>query len=213
MSKEVTKKQIGSIVTLLVAGKVPFEDAKEFINKYKNVPSEKRWKQDHSTKEDCYRIHVSYAELPGVAALEKKFMGKGSVSSLFDGRMWSRHKSCAKIDETPGDREFLVAEVPTEFLNKQTDSVRDALAVRLGLGGWRFAIETEAVEFMEARPTPQLKSLICALGSSAFGDDGLQSVAVLLVGNDTRILTGYWLGRELHYFVSLLLVRKASLAL
>ncbi|QQR60323.1 hypothetical protein IPH19_02800 [Candidatus Uhrbacteria bacterium] len=46
MDKQVTKEQIGSIVALLVAGKVPFEDAQGFINRYKKASSKKSRKQE-----------------------------------------------------------------------------------------------------------------------------------------------------------------------
>jgi len=46
MDREITKAQIGSIVTLLVAGKVPFDEAQVFIDKYKNLPSKKKRKRE-----------------------------------------------------------------------------------------------------------------------------------------------------------------------
>lgn len=56
MSKEVTKEQIGSIVALLVAGKVPFEDAQGFIDKYKDIPSAKKKRKLQDA--DHYLINV-----------------------------------------------------------------------------------------------------------------------------------------------------------
>jgi hypothetical protein len=45
MDKQVTKGQIGSIVALLVAGKVPHDDAQAFVDKYKTAPSKKKRKR------------------------------------------------------------------------------------------------------------------------------------------------------------------------
>ena len=42
MDREITKQQIGSVVALLVAGKVPYDVAQGFIDKYRDVPSKKK---------------------------------------------------------------------------------------------------------------------------------------------------------------------------
>ena len=155
-----------------------------------------------------YRLHVSYAPLPGVAALEPKFSGKNSVSYLFDGRAWERHSSCVTIDEISGEREFLVAEVPEQFLGKRIDAVWNDLATHFDREGFRFAIETEAVEFSAAQPELQRKNWIYAIGSSALRDDGNRCVAVLFAFRRGRILGGGRVGRELDGGVRVLLVRK-----
>ncbi|MCR4256230.1 MAG: hypothetical protein NUW08_00830 [Candidatus Uhrbacteria bacterium] len=155
-----------------------------------------------------YRIHVSYTQLPGVAALEPKFSGKGSVSSLFDGRPWKRHSSCAKIDETPGERIFRLAEVPEEFLGKRIRDCEDELADYFDKLGERFVIETEAVEFADEDPEAQRKNWILALGSSALFDGGNRCVTMLYAYDRDRFLDDDWVGDVLDDGGRLLLVRK-----
>lgn len=58
MDKQVTKEQIGSIVALLVAGKVPFEDAQAFIDKYKESPSAKTRKRRRKLPQGDYLVNV-----------------------------------------------------------------------------------------------------------------------------------------------------------
>jgi len=155
-----------------------------------------------------YRVHVSYAKLPVMEELEKRFSGKDNVSSLFDGRPWERHSSCAKIDETPGEREFFVASVPKQFFSQRIDTIRDALAAHFGGLGYRFAIETEAVTFAAAQPGLPHQNWIYALGSSALSFDDDQYVALLLALDRGRVLRDRWLGGDLDSDDRLLLVRK-----
>lgn len=162
---------------------------------------------------DHYRIHVSYAKLPPIAELEKKFSGKNSVSRLFDGREWERHSSCAAIDETPGERNFRVAEIPAELLGKRIEDVWNELDAHFDREGYRFAIETEAVEFANAKPELQRKNWILARGSSALDGGVIRYVAVLGSRGRGRVLDGRWVGCVLLDDARLLLVRKASSAL
>lgn len=67
MDKQVTKEQIGSIVALLVAGKVPFEDAQAFIDRYKSMPSAKKGKLPVGH----YFIHVKSVANPTTTDLDK----------------------------------------------------------------------------------------------------------------------------------------------
>jgi len=155
-----------------------------------------------------YRVHVSYAKLPVMEELEKRFSGKDNVSSLFDGRPWERHSSCAKIDETPGEREFFVASVPTQFFSQRIDTIRDALAAHFGGLGYRFAIETEAVTFADAQPGLPHQNWIYALGSSARSVGDLQCVTVLFANGHNRFLGDDWIVDDLDSGCRLLLVRK-----
>lgn len=165
------------------------------------------------TKLDSYRFHVTYAPLPGIATLETRFSGEDSVSLLYDGREWTRHSTCVTIDQTPGEREFLLAEIPEQFLGMRIDDVRDDLAAHFGLKGFRFAIETEAVEFADAQPELLRKNWILALGSSALSGGGSQCVAVLFERDRDRILGDGWVGDELDGGDRVLLVRNVSSAL
>ncbi|MEI7512637.1 MAG: hypothetical protein WCK01_04235 [Candidatus Uhrbacteria bacterium] len=160
-----------------------------------------------------HRLHVSYAKLLGVKALEPEFSGKNSVSVLYDGREWTRHTSCAKIDQTPGERDFLVAEIPAEFLGKRIDTIEDALAECFHPPGFRFAIETEAVEFAHDHQQLYRKNWIYALGSSALFDGGRRGVAMLYADGRDCFLGGGWVGDGLHDSGRLLLVRKVSTTL
>lgn len=155
-----------------------------------------------------YRLRVGYAKL-GIKSLEEKFPDKDSVLRLFDGRLWERHSTCAAIDETPGDREFRVAEIPAKFLgNQRTDKILDALSDHFDLEGFRFAIEIEAIEFADALPNFSYENWIYAFGSSAAYDDGFRCVAVLGEGDRDRILKDFWVGGYLDDNDRLLLVRK-----
>ena len=157
---------------------------------------------------DRYRMHVTYAPLPRMSELEKRYSGKDSVSALFDGRAWKRHASCAEIDQTPSEREFWVAEVPHQFLGKAIHDCLDDIAAHFDALGYRFSIETEAVEFADANPELQRKNWIYALGSSALNDDGNQYVALLSAVGRGRILHVHWVALELYGRGRLLLVRK-----
>ncbi len=206
MDKTVTKQQIGSIVALLVAGKVPYEDTQAFIDRYKDAPSAKKRKRQNRLPPDCYHVHVSYAKHPGIVALEKRFSGKGSVSYLFDGREWDRHESCANIDTSPGERIFRVAEVPAEFIGQTISQARYDLAFGC-FEGERFAIEAEAIAFADAQPERQRRNHILALGSSAVDRDGYWCVTELraLAG---RTLGECWFAHRLDANDRLLLVRE-----
>ena len=67
-------------------------------------------------------VPVAYAAFPSFAELEKEF-GKGNVSDLFDGRAFQKHASCMDIDETPGDRIFLVKHFNREI--KSEDAIAE----------------------------------------------------------------------------------------
>ncbi|MEK7473733.1 MAG: hypothetical protein AAB668_03355 [Patescibacteria group bacterium] len=167
-----------------------------------------------SDPDKCRRVALEIVgRKPGpLAALEKKFSGEGSVSTLFDGRPWERHSSCANIDQ-PGKRTFRLAEVPEEFLGKRIIDCQDDLAVHFDKTGERFAIESEAVEFADEDPEAQRKNCILALGSSTLRVGDFRCVALLLADDRCRFLSDDWVGDRLRASDRLLLVRKASSAL
>lgn len=91
MEKQVSKEQIGSIVTLLVAGKVPHDEAQAFIDKYKDAPSAKKrkaaekpasiiqvWKERYPGRDQLFDellaplYGVRFAFRPAVADLEAR---------------------------------------------------------------------------------------------------------------------------------------------
>lgn len=154
-----------------------------------------------------YRIHVSYARLPGIEALERKYSGKASVSRLYDGRAWERHPSCVSIDETPGERIFWVDEVPEPYGGKPLREIWNKLATYYRKKGFRFAIEKEADAFADAMPNLQLQHWIRAIGVSATHDDGRECTPMLLAGGQHRMLGGGMIDCVLPAHRRLLLVR------
>lgn len=157
-----------------------------------------------------YRLLVTYTPLPDVATLKKMF--SKVYHNLFDGRAWTRHKSCAKIDETPGEREFLLAEIPADFLGKRIHTIEDDLFEHYDRLGYRFAIHVEAVEFANAEPELQRKNWIYALGSSTLGSyrDRSGQSFVTSLGEESleRVLCCSWTGLELDNNSRFLLIRK-----
>lgn len=90
MDKQVTKEQIGSIVTLLVAGKVPFKDAQDFINKYKSAPSAKK-NRDPITKDD-YPIQVTRVTNPTTSDLDSLY---AVLNECWDDQGHPENPNCA----------------------------------------------------------------------------------------------------------------------
>lgn len=131
-----------------------------------------------------YTVHVDYASLPSMTELEKQFSGKGSVSEIFDGRVWENHESCQEIDETPGEREFLVKHFGV-------DMTSDAVIAWGQENGYRVATYKEAIEFDAKSPVKHRKFWIAALGSSVLQDDH-RFVAGLNDGGLGHILVNRW---------------------
>ncbi len=154
-----------------------------------------------------FTVLVTYAKLPGIEALHKKFPGR-EVPLLYDGRTWTRHASCATIDETPGEREFIVADIPAEFRKQRVCSIENTLAEYLDRLGYRYAIETEAVEFADAQSDVLRENWIFALGSSASYRVDRQ-VAELDALPGGSVLGGYYVVNFV-YSARLLLVRKSA---
>ncbi len=158
-------------------------------------------REDHSLPIPHRRTKVSYVRFQGVKALEGKF------SRAFDHQTWERHLSCQSIDQTPGEREFVVARVPREFCGSPIDLVWDKLADHFHQRGYRFAIEIEALEFAEAYPEIHRKNWIYALGSSALANTHYRCVPVLNAIGCYSILSEFWSRRCLGEASRLLLVR------
>ena len=146
-----------------------------------------------------YRLHVFYAPLPSLAQLKEEF-GENNVSNLFDGRPWEKHASCEKMDETPGERDFLV-----KYWSRETES--EATILEMDALGYRPATHQEAYEFQKAHPDPQRQFPIVALGSFALHGD-LQYVAVLDSGSAGRVLGYDWFDGRWHARYRFLFVRK-----
>jgi hypothetical protein len=178
MSNNATVSQVAELVSQIARGKYTREEVQKLIEgKVEIIDRGGPAKQDN-----CYRLHVTY-KLPSLEELEKKY--DVGVSCLFDGRPWERHNSCKTIDETAGEREFLLAEVPEEFLGKKIDSIWDQLAEHFGKLGYRFVIPVELDAFGTAHPDLQRKNYILALGSSAL-DVGRDRCVAYLYHHDGK---------------------------
>jgi len=141
-------------------------------------------------------VPVGYAPLASFADLEKEF-GKGNVSEIFDGRSFQK---CAEIDETPGDRVFLV-----KHFNRETKS--EANIAEMDKLGYRPATHLEAYAFAKANPELQRQFWIVALGSFAVDGDG-QYVAMLRSDSVRRFLGNGWFVYGWYSARRFLFVRK-----
>jgi len=146
-----------------------------------------------------YLVPVSYAPLPSFSELEHEF-GKGNVSDIFDGRLFQKHASCCNIDETSGDKIFLV-----KYFGRETESENNI--AEMDKRGYRPATHIEAHAFQKVKPKLQRQFRIVALGSFAMGG-GRQCVAVLDGGSDGRIFGGCWFGSRWGAGRRFLFVRK-----
>ncbi len=149
--------------------------------------------------ENEYLVPVTYAPLPPFSELEQEF-GKGNVSNIFDGRPFQKHSSCENIDETPGDKVFLLKHFGRETRSEDNIAEMDKL-------GYRPATHIEAYAFQKKHPELQRKFWIVALGSFAmFGGD--RCVAVLNGGSGRRVFGDRWFGRGWCSSGRFLFVRK-----
>ena len=148
---------------------------------------------------DEYLVHVTYAPLPSFSELEQEF-GEGNVSNIFDGRPFQKHSSCENIDETPGDKVFLLKHFGRETQSEDNIAEMDKL-------GYRPATHIEAYAFQKKHPELQRKFWIVALGSFAMGDGG-RYVAVLRGGSGRRIFVSCWFGSGWGSGRRFLFVRK-----
>ncbi len=155
---------------------------------------------DRPFGENEYLVPVNYAPLPSRPELERDFSGENSVSVIFDGRPFQKHASCVGMDETPGDRIFLV-----EHFGREIES-EDAIT-EMDKQGYRPATHLEAIAFAKAHPEFQRQFWIVALGSFAM-DDGNRRVAVLGADGDGRFLSDGWFDRRWHAELRFLFLRK-----
>jgi hypothetical protein len=146
-----------------------------------------------------YLAHVDYAPLPSIAELEKEFEN-GYVANSFDGRAFCKHTSCASIDETPGDRVFLVK-------NFNRDIKLEDVIVEMDKQGYRPATHLEAYAFQRAYPKVQRKFWIMAPGSFVAGFDN-SCVAMLGCSDGCRDFTINSFGNERQPGDRFLFVRK-----
>ena len=148
-----------------------------------------------------YLVPVDYGPNPSKTDLEQnEFSGEGSVSVIFDGRSWEKHRSCIDMDETNGDRAMLV-----KHFDREIES--EVAIAEMDKEGYRPATEKEARAFAKAHPELQRQWWIVALGSFAMRGDDL-CVAVLGSGSGRRCLDDRWFGNGWHRSRRFLFVRK-----
>ncbi len=151
---------------------------------------------------DEYHVFVDYQMPRDKETLEVEF-SKGGVSELFYGNyVWQLHSSCADIEQTPSDLEFLVKHFNRSITSDEAINEMDKL-------GYRPATHLDAYAFAKAQPELQRKFWIVALGSSTLRR-GDRHVAVLAGDSDERLLYGRWLGLKWGATYRFLFVRKAS---
>lgn len=148
---------------------------------------------------DHYLVPVTYAALPSFADLEREY-GKDNVSDLFDGRPFQKHASCEGMDETPGDRVFLVKHFGRNTTSEANIAEMDKL-------GYRPATHLEAYAFAKAQPELQRQFWIVALGSFVLGEDG-RCVALMNGDSGRRLSSSYWSPRRWGSDFRFLFVRK-----
>ncbi len=193
MAQKASVGQVSELVSMIARGVYDSAFVQALIEKRPDVVPPSLTDLKH------YRLHVTYAILPCETDTDVFSAARKSI----------RHKSCASIDETPGEREFLIAEVPAQFQFESFEKIVDALAEHLDYLGYRFAIESEAVEFSRTLPEPQLKTHIYALGSTVLGlGDGHRFVSVLYMHYPGRTLLDYWSKVGIGGSSRLLLVRN-----
>lgn len=116
-------------------------------------------------KGEIYAAHVSYTS-KSIEELRKEC---DWISDVYDGRAWHRRPSCAGLSEVDGEREFLLATLPSYFLGKWIGSFQDELEAHVDELGYRFAVETEALSLARAHPSLLRAGYLLALGSVVAG--------------------------------------------
>lgn len=164
-----------------------------------------------------HRIRVARGPLPPFAALETEY-GKGNVSSLYDGRPWTKSKERLEHDVTDEEVEVLFKDFAPEIASGEIKLDADGYLeskdlIAWGISkGWIPADEKEAYGVSRDPKTCdlQLKNWLVALGSSALHDGGLRFVAVLRADDRGRILGGDWFGYGWGASYLVLFVRKSA---
>ena len=148
-----------------------------------------------------YRVFVDYTMPHDKETLEREFSQDG-VSLLFIGNYeWQLHPSCAKIDQTPGERIMLMKHFGH-------DTVSEPNIIEMGKLGYRPAIHLEAYAFAKANPKLQLQFHFVALGSSTMYEGGLCVAGLFSASHDRRIFGCYWRGTEWNSDDRFLFVRQ-----
>ncbi len=152
---------------------------------------------------DHYRVRVTYAPMPSMAALKKEW-GKDNVSVIFDGRQFSFHASCVGMDRTPGERTFYIHDAGGDWDSEEQIAWGAKQRSATAPNGYRPATHEETYEF--AKAYPELVDFV-GLGSFAVGV-GFRRVAHVWQGDGERIFGRGWFGDRWYRRRRVLLVSK-----
>lgn len=148
-----------------------------------------------------YLVYVDYNIPHNRVKLEAEFC-RGGVTELFYGDYeWQNHSSCAKIDQTPGNRVMFL-----KCFGCYTES--EANIVEMDKHGYRPATHLEEYAFAKVNRELQRQFRIVALGSFTMnGDD--RCVAALSGGSNRRCLYHHLFDHKWDPSFQFLFVRKA----
>ena len=156
--------------------------------------------KDQPLGKNEYRVHVTYTMPRSKKTLDREFSEDG-VSHLFYGtNQWRNHSSCAKMDQTPGERIMLLKHFDSNTTSEEN-------ITEMGKLGYGPATHLEAHAFAKTNPKLQRKFCIIALGSST-ERDGFRYVADVRNYSGKRILDERRFHDELDADDRFLFVRK-----
>ncbi len=201
MDREVSKEQIGTVVSIIVAGKAPYDVVQGFIDKYKDAPSRKRRKKGkNDLPPHHYRVTLGSTAMPTYADLKSAY---DWVSDAWDESKFKLelHESLRNVTPSMGDK--------VVFLKKFDRKTTSEKAIEWGKShGYRLSFPAEREAFSKANPDLQRKFWIVDLGSFIVVD-GDRGVPVLFVdGGGRRGLDVDWFDRGWHAGHRFLFVRE-----
>lgn len=134
--------------------------------------------------ENHYRVHISYAPIPGMEELKKEW-GDDNVEPIFDGRPFTLYAHCIGMDRSPGERILYLHDAGYEEWREE-DLIIWGLRQRsmIAPNGYRPATEQEVYEFAKAHP--ELSDFVGLGSSTTFGGRGNRYVACVLTGYDNQ---------------------------
>jgi hypothetical protein len=153
-----------------------------------------------------YRTTIDYGVPSGALLRAGKF---DEITPMLLYANWQRHDSCDGMDETPGEREFLLRPFKKSSLRRHPGRTKRDRVIAWGRAhGYRVPVLAETIAFAAAFPDLQRRSWIVPLGEFAYpnfrwvpvlaGDAGKRTL-------EARLFSSVW--REEHRF---LLVRRTT---
>lgn len=137
--------------------------------------------------DSLHRTYIGYCKEDDLQKLEHVIGSDDSLYDFYDAP-WIRHKSCSGIvDEFGWERDFLVAEVPRQFLGVPMQLSVNALSDHFARRGFRFAVETELVAFSHQHAWVAYQNgCIVALGATKVRDRDWRYVACLNIEKQAK---------------------------